>query len=128
MPAVVTPLYSSHGICTQVTDVSCLQHCRALKTLKLADTSVTDTGICGLDLISTLEDLSLWSCPQITDVSCLQNCRALKKLNLSSTSVTDAGIRGLELIPTLEELDLRDCKQVHGLRALRTRLLLRLTA
>jgi hypothetical protein len=82
----------------------------------------------GLELIPTLEDLSLWSCMQITDVSCLQNCRALKKLDLSSTDVTDAGIRGLELIPTLQELELRDCKQVRDLRALRTRVLLRGTA
>jgi hypothetical protein len=45
--------------CKRTTDVSCLQNCRALKKLNLSGTNVTDAGIRGLELIPTLEDLSL---------------------------------------------------------------------
>jgi hypothetical protein len=108
-------------VCKQITDVSCLRSCRALKQLFLARTDVTDDGIRGLELIPTLEVLQFWYCERITDVSCLQNCRALQALVLAFTKVTDAGIRGLELIPTLEELNLSGCTKVHDLRALRNR-------
>jgi Leucine-rich repeat (LRR) protein len=100
--------------CIRITDVSCLQNCRALKKLKLSRTKVTDAGIRGLELIPTLEELSLAECKQLTDVSCLQSCRALKKLDLMKTGVTDAGVRGLDLIPTLELLNLQGCDQVRG--------------
>jgi hypothetical protein len=96
----------------QITDVSRLQSCRALKQLDLGYISVTDAGIRGLELIPTLEILHLRGCMEITDVSCLQSCRALKQLVLQQTNVTDAGIRGLELIPTLEVLDLERCKNI----------------
>jgi hypothetical protein len=103
--------------CKQITDVSCLQNCRALKKLNLLGTNVTDAGIRGLELILTLEELNL-GCTQITDVSSLQHCRALKKLNLSNTSVTDAGIRGLEHITTLEDLSILCCMQITDVSCL----------
>jgi hypothetical protein len=68
--------------CSPTVNVSCLQNCRALKKLNLANTSMTDAGIRGLERIPTLEELSLAECKQLTDVSCLQHCRALKKLSL----------------------------------------------
>jgi hypothetical protein len=105
--------------CKQITDVSFLRNCRALKKLALASTNVTDAGILGLEFIPTLQEFSLCYCEQITDASCLQNCRALKTLHLCGTNVTTAGIRGLELIPTLEMLDLESCKQLHSLFPLR---------
>jgi hypothetical protein len=87
-----------HRRCDQTADMSRLQSCRALKKLVLGRTNVTDAGIRGLELIPTLEVLTLAGCMRITDVSCLQSCRALKELDLAGTNVTDAGIRGLELI------------------------------
>jgi hypothetical protein len=101
--------------------VSGLRHCRSLKKLHLASTFVTDTGIWGLELIPTLEELNLYRCMQVTDVNFLRNCRALKTLSLQSTNVTDAGIRGLELIPTLVVLNLCECRQLRDLSALRNR-------
>jgi hypothetical protein len=96
----------------QITDVSRLQSCRALKKLDLGYISVKDAGIRGLELIPTLEVLHLGGCLEITDVSCLRSCRALKQLVLQQNNVTDAGIRGLKLIATLEVLDLERCKNI----------------
>jgi hypothetical protein len=101
--------------CKQITDVSFLRSCRALKKLALSSTNVTDAGILGLAFIPTLEEFNLCYCEQITDVTCLQNCHALKTLHLCDTNVTNAGIRGLELIPTLKMLNLGSCKQLHPL-------------
>jgi hypothetical protein len=112
----------------EITDVICLQSCRALKQLDLDSTNVTDASIRGLELIHTLEVLSLEHCENISDVSFLQCCCALKKLDLSRTNVTDAGIRGLELIAKLEELNLSGCTKVHDLSALRNRPGLRIVA
>jgi hypothetical protein len=106
--------------CERTPDVSRLRNCHVLKILNLSGSSMTPAGIRGLELISTLEDLSLCVCRQMTDVNSLQHCRALKKLDLSSTSVTDTGIRGLERIPTLEELSLRSCKQITDVSCLQT--------
>jgi hypothetical protein len=104
--------------------MSFLQTFRALKKLDLTGTNVTDAGIHGLELISTLEQLNLSRCKRITGVSCLRHCRALKKLSLWNSGVTDAGIRGLELIPTLEELELgytqiTDVSSLQNCRALK---------
>jgi hypothetical protein len=98
--------------CERTLNVSRLRNCPALKILSLSGSSMTPAGIRGLELVSTLEDLSLCGCRRMTDVSCLQTCPALRKLDLSDSSVTDAGIRGLELVPTLEEIRLNDCKQI----------------
>jgi hypothetical protein len=104
--------------CKQVTDVSFLRSCLALKKLNVTFTSVTDAGIRGLEFIPTLEDLDLSWCQQITDVSFLRNCLALKKLDLSKTSVTDAGILGLEFISTLQGLILYCCEQITDVSCL----------
>jgi hypothetical protein len=107
--------------CVEITDVSRLQSCRALKQLDLSFSDLRDAGIRGLELIPTLEVLNLVGCRRTTNVSFLQRCCALKKLDLSSSNVTDRGIHGLELIPTLEELDLSRCLKLHDLSALRNR-------
>jgi hypothetical protein len=92
--------------------VSCLQSCRALTTLALAGTNVTNAGIRGLELIPTLGSLSFSACKAITDVSCLQSCRALWNLDLGRTNVTNAGIKGLELISTLQKLNIEGCEVI----------------
>jgi Leucine-rich repeat (LRR) protein len=115
-----TELYVLYlGGCKQITDVSSLQSCRVLKRLDLTDSSVTNAGMRGLELIPTLEELLLGSCKRVTDVSCLQSCRTLKKLVLARTNLTDAGIRGLELIHTLETLNLWGCGGVTDVSCLR---------
>jgi hypothetical protein len=55
--------------------VSCLrlQSYRALKQLVIAGTDVTDAGIRGLELISTLEVLDLSGCMKLLDLSALRN-------------------------------------------------------
>jgi hypothetical protein len=105
---------------TQTTDVSWLRNYQALKILNLMNTSITNAGIRGLELIRTLKVLYLSYCNFITDVSCLRNCRVLKKLHLSYTNVTDGGIRGLELVPTLKVLDLISCKRITDVNCLRS--------
>jgi hypothetical protein len=105
---------------TQTTDVSWLRNYQALKILNLMNSSITDAGIRGLELILTLEELCLNYCNFITDVSCLRNCRALKMLDLWNTEVTDAGIHGLELIPTLEVLILFGCNRITDVSCLRS--------
>jgi hypothetical protein len=115
--SAVLPGYSNRE---QTADVSRLQSCRALKQLNLTDSSVTNAGIRGLELIPTLEILNLGGCRGITDVSCLQSCRVLKQLVLAGTNVTDAGIRGLELISALEELNLRGCREITDVSCLRS--------
>jgi serine/threonine protein kinase len=98
--------------CAQITDLSCLRTCRALKKVDLTDTGVTDAGIRGLELISTLEELYValdtptFSSVSVSDVRHLASAKALKRLDLSGTKVTTEGILGLEFIPTLQELDL----------------------
>jgi hypothetical protein len=104
--------------CKRTPNLSRLRSCRALKILSLSGSSTTPAGIRGLELVFTLEDLSLCVCGQLTDVSCLQTCPALRKLDLSCSGVTDAGIRGLELVPTLEEICLSDCTQITDVSCL----------
>jgi serine/threonine protein kinase/Leucine-rich repeat (LRR) protein len=96
-----------------------LQNCRALKTVNLSRSSITDAGIRGLELIPTLEELDLHDCMRITDVSCLRESVALRKIDLSNSSVPDSGIRGLELIPTLQELNISGCQQITDVSCLR---------
>jgi hypothetical protein len=94
---------------THVDDVRSVAGCRGLKELLLTRSSVTDTGIIGLERIATLEVLNLAGCCHITSVTSLRHCTALRELSLDGTRVTDAGIAGLECIGTLTKLSLAFC-------------------
>jgi hypothetical protein len=52
------------------------------KKLDLSKTSVTDTGLLGLECIPSLEDLSLECCQQVTSVSTLREIAILKGLKV----------------------------------------------
>jgi hypothetical protein len=104
---------------TRVDDVRSLASCRVLRELKLARSSVPDTGIIGLERIAALEVLNLAHCKHITSVSSLRHCTALRELILDGTSVTDAGIAGLECIVTLTKLSLTNCDLIVSVSSLR---------
>jgi Leucine-rich repeat (LRR) protein len=77
------------GYCRDVRNVTHLRHCRALRTLDLTDSAVTDSGIRGLELISTLEDISIAN-TLVSDVSAFRQCRALRRLNVAGSKVPNA--------------------------------------
>jgi Leucine-rich repeat (LRR) protein len=77
------------GYCRKVQNVTHLRHCRALRTLDLSDSAVTDSGIRGLELISTLEDISIAN-TVVSDVSAFRQCRALRRLNVAGSKVPNA--------------------------------------
>eukprot|EP00759_Apiculatamorpha_spiralis_P032551 PhF_6_TR3395/c0_g3_i1/m.4863 len=74
---------------TNITDVSFLSACKAMRKLNVTNCShLTDLGIRGLESIPTLEELDL-SYTKITDVSRLRGCLALQKLNVSKCPFFD---------------------------------------
>jgi Leucine-rich repeat (LRR) protein len=100
--------------CMKITSVRSLAASKCLKKLDLSYTSVTDTGLTGLESIDTLEVVHLQG-TKISDVTNLATSKSLKELVLSFTSVTDAGLAGLELVDTMEVLDVRGCAGVTNL-------------
>jgi hypothetical protein len=95
--------------CGEITSVTGLRHCIALRELILDGTSVTDAGIAGLECIVTLTKLSLAS-TKITTVSSLRHSPSLRELDISYTKLTAAGTTGLDEIGTLQCLRARGSK------------------
>jgi Leucine-rich repeat (LRR) protein len=87
--------------CSQITSVSSLRHCTALRELILDRTHVTDAGIAGLECIVTLTKLSLGN-TGITSVSPLRHSPSLRELDISFTAMTSTGTEGLDEIGTLQ--------------------------
>jgi hypothetical protein len=90
-------------VSSQITSVTSLRHCTALRELILDGTSVTDAGIAGLACIVTLTKLSLAN-TKITSVSSLRHGPSLRELEITNAQVTAAGTEGLDEIGTLQRL------------------------
>jgi Leucine-rich repeat (LRR) protein len=108
--------------CTQLTSVVRLRQCAALREAILSLTSVTNSGIAGLECIPGLTTLCLRGCEFVTSVSTLRHCPSLRELVISGTKVTAEGVKGLEEIGTLERLEAAYLKEVlplGGCRSLR---------
>ncbi len=80
---------------------------KALKSLSLAATDITDAGLLQLQRLDELEVLDL-EATKITDVglAVLQYMKNLRIIDLEGTGITDAGLANLAHLDSLEVLDL----------------------
>ncbi len=94
---------------TQVTDtgLECLRGLNNLKELYLGGNVVTDAGLEHLKGLTSLERLGL-NVTQVTDAGLehLKGLTSLESLDLDQTEVSDAGLEHLKGLTSLESLDL----------------------
>lgn len=93
--------------CHSLTSVACLTTCTGLKTLYVANCTLDDIGIEGVERFSRLETLRLICC-SVTSLNRAKTLRTLRFLEVSVTSLVGRGLVDLQdALPALEELNLR---------------------
>jgi hypothetical protein len=102
---------------TQVTDAGLkgLKVLTSLRTLDVGGTKVTDAGLMELKELKGLQSLSLAG-TEITDAGLkeLEGVQSLHTLDLSYTQVTDGGLKELKVLQNLQELDLNNTRVGNG--------------